>query len=78
MFFAERIEDGLGVNLVSTKRERLHGTVQRLRFANGSERRERSVQGRNAAPVEASDKAARTLSRQGDPGPHRFLRTMAR
>ena len=69
MFFAERIEDGLGISLVSTERERLHGTAQRLRFVNGSERRERSVQGRNAAPVEAPAMAARALAGQGSPGP---------
>ena len=69
LLFAERIEDRFGIHLVGAKRERLHGTTERLCFADCGERRERCVECRNATSVETSTMTTCALTGEGHPGP---------
>ena len=71
--FIQRIDDRLDIDLIGTEGERLHWPAQGLRFAYGRHRRERSIERRDAAPVETPTMTARALPGQGGPGPLRIV-----
>ena len=71
--FVQGIEDGLRIDLVRAKGERLHRPAERLRFTYGGQRGQGSAERRKPAPVEAPAVTARSLARQGRPGPLRVV-----
>ena len=71
--FVQGIEDGLRIDLVRAKGERLHRSAERLRFTYGDQRGQGSVERRKPAPIEAPAVTARSLARQGRPGPLRVV-----
>ena len=74
--FVQRIEDGFGVDLVGAKSKRLHRPAQRLGFPYGGRLGERSIERRDAVPVEAPAVTVRALAGQGHPRPLRIVRTV--